>query len=203
MWTPRQQVQTLATFPHPSYLAVLAPTAWSNLRFERTLFSFWDATGAIWVRSLTYSIRHPEYNFERGRLGLQRACLVDHVDLFAAGGGSETFDLGLLLPRSAAGSKRGDTSHTYLKWGVRKRPVDPWMAVLLCRIGEVIREEMAFELGLSAWVGVYHAEKGGKGTPGKERAYGKTHSLKEWHIQRLVRSSLWLKRRGHVGDEKR
>lgn len=45
--------------------------------------------------------------------------------------------------------------------------------------------------------------KGGKGTPGKERAYGKTHSLKEWHIQRLVRSSLWLKRRGHVGDEKR
>lgn len=52
-------------------------------------------------------------------------------------------------------------------------------------------------------MGVYHVEKGGKGTPGKETAYGKTQSLKEWHIQRVVRSYLWLKRRGHVGDEKR
>lgn len=77
------------------------------------------------------------------------------------------------------------------------------MAVLLCRSGEVFREEMAFELGLTAWVGVCRAEKGGKGTPGKETAYGKIQSLKEWHIQRMVRSSLWLKRRGHVGDEKR
>lgn len=28
--------------------------------------------------------------------------------------------------------------------------IPEWQAVLLCRIGEVIREEMAFELGLSA-----------------------------------------------------
>lgn len=75
------------------------------------------------------------------------------------------------------------------------------MAVHLCNGGEVFREEMAFELGLTTWVGVYHTEKGGKNTPRKEIAYGKTHSLNKWHIQRMVRSSLWLKRRGHVGEE--
>lgn len=32
---------------------------------------------------------------------------------------------------------------------------------------------------------------------------GKNKSLKEWHIQRVVRSYLWLRRRGHVGDEER
>lgn len=62
-------------------------------------------------------------------------------------------------------------------------------------------ERWHFELGLTA-EGVSHVEKGGKGTPGKETAYGENKSLKEWHIQRVVRSYLWL-RRGGMGDEER
>ena len=52
-------------------------------------------------------------------------------------------------------------------------------------------------------MGVSHVEKGGKGTPGKETAYGEKQEFEEWHIQRVVRSYLWLRRRGHVGDEER
>lgn len=51
-------------------------------------------------------------------------------------------------------------------------------------------------------MGVCHAEKGGKGIPGKETAYGKTE-FEGVAYSKLVRSSLWLKRRGHVGVEKR
>lgn len=42
-----------------------------------------------------------------------------------------------------------------------------------------------------------------EGQPRKRNSIWETQSLKEWHIQRTVRSSLWLTRRGHMGDEKR
>lgn len=47
-----------------------------------------------------------------------------------------------------------------------------------------------------------HRKEGRKGTPGKETASGTRQSFKEWHIQNTVRHALWLKRRGHVGEEK-
>lgn len=84
-----------------------------------------------------YGISYPEHNLERERLGVWVAHPFHHMDLSLAGGRSETFNSGPLLPRPGGG-----TSYNYVKRVVCKRPVDRSMKLEL----EIISWENLIQL---------------------------------------------------------